>query len=172
MVAVIIDRFFSFSFLYREWQVSSIVMAACTSLDELLEGISPGKLGRPCTDIHLCEIALRVTNWKLIAPFLDLSQAEIEAIAMNERIVETQRSAMLRKWREKSGRKATYRRLAKVFYKQQRADLVDEICNLFLDDGSSSSDESVTTSDQEMQSSSGQSASRLQGKFMHGHRYS
>ncbi len=69
---------------------------------------------------------------------------------------------MLRKWREKSGRKATYRRLAKVFYKQQRADLVDEIRKLFLDDSSSSSDESVTAPDQETPSSSG--ASRLQGR--------
>ncbi len=55
-------------------------MAACPSLDELLEGVSRGKLGRPCTDAHLCKIALRVTSWELIAPFLDLSQAEIEAI--------------------------------------------------------------------------------------------
>ncbi len=141
-------------------------MADCPSVDELLEGVPPGKLGRPCTDIHLCEIALHVTDWKLIAPFLGLSQAEIEAITMNEGKAETQRSAMLRKWREKSGRKATYRRLTKVFYKQQRADLVDVICKLFSDASSSSSEESVTASNQETQSSSGQSADRLQGRCM------
>ncbi len=66
---------------------------------------------------------------------------------------------MLQKWKEKSGRKATYRRLAKVFYKQQRLNLVDEICNLFRDD-SSSSDKSVTVTDQQTQ------GIRPQGRYM------
>ncbi len=139
-------------------------MAACPTLNELLEGVSRGKLGRPCTDTHLCEIAPHVTNWKSIAPFLSLSKAEIAAIARDKGKAETQQNAMLRKWKEKCGRKATYRRLTRVFYKHQRADLVDVICKLFLDDSSSSSDESVTAPDQETQSSSGQSTSRMQGR--------
>ncbi len=117
------------------------------TLDELLEGVSTGKLCRTCNDVDLCDIAQSVTNWKVIAPYLGLSKAEIEAIEVNERKVETRRMAMLYKWKEKLGRKATYWKLAKAFRKAKRADLVDVICRLLVSNGdSSSSDESSRTS--------------------------
>ncbi len=117
------------------------------TLDELLEGVSTGKLCRTCRNEDLCEIAQSVTNWKAIAPFLGLLKAEIEAIEVNERKVETQRMAMLDKWKEKLGRKATHWKLAKAFRKAKRADLVDVIRRLLVSSGdSSSSDESSPTS--------------------------
>ncbi len=83
-------------------------MASQPSLDEYLEGMSPGKLGRPCKDVHLCEISLSVTNWRAIAPFLGLSKVVEEQIEKDEGKTDTQKIAMLRRWREKFGRKATY----------------------------------------------------------------
>ncbi len=124
--------------------------SSCHNLDELLEGVSTGKLCRTCRIEDLCEIAQSVTNWKAIAPFLGLLKAEIEAIEVNERKVETQRMAMLDKWKEKLGRKATYWKLAKVFRKVKRADLVDVIRHLLVSNGdSSSSDESSPTSSED-----------------------
>ena len=53
---------------------------------------------------------------------------------------------MLRKWKQKLGSKATYKRLAKAFEKCKRQDLVDKIRELLTvaDDSSSSSDEEGT----------------------------
>ncbi len=117
-------------------------MADRPSLDECLEGVPPGKLGRPCKDVHLCEISLYITNWRAIAPFLGLSKVVEEQIERDEGKTDTQKIAMLRRWREKFGRKATYRRLATVFWKLERADLIDAICDVLVDSSSSSDEES------------------------------
>ncbi len=122
-------------------------MADRPSLDECLEGMSPGKLGRPCKDVHFCEISLSVTNWRAIAPFLGLSKVVEEQIERDEGKTDTQKIAMLRRWREKFGRKAMYRRLATVFWKLERVDLVDAIRDILID-GSSSSDEECSVSEE------------------------
>ena len=111
-------------------------MAMRPSLDDLLEEVSREKLRQTCTDEHLCEIAGSITNWRSIAPFLGISEVEEEEI-QGTGVTSTQRLAMLRKWREKFGRKATYWRLASVFWRQERADLIGRICELLLDDKSS-----------------------------------
>ena len=110
-------------------------------LGDLLKDIPPEKLDQPCSDVHLCDIALSVTKWKSIAPFLGLTKAEEENIEKDCGENETQKIGMLRKWRERFGRKATYRKLAKVFFKLERADLVEEVCELLQTEHSNSSTE-------------------------------
>jgi len=55
--------------------------------------------------------------------------------------VRAQSLAMLRKWRKKNGDKATYRRLAKVFWKVDRVDLVGRVREVLTSECSSSESE-------------------------------
>ena len=116
-------------------------MAGRPSLEDLLKDIPPEKLNQPCRDDHLSEIALSITDWQSIAPFLGLTEAEIEEIEGDRAKTRPQKIAMLWKWRNRSGRKATYRKLVKVFWKLKRADLVEEVHELLLTASSSSSSE-------------------------------
>ena len=114
-------------------------MAGRPSLEDLLKVVAPEKLDQPCRHEHLCEIALSITRWKSIVPFLGLTKAEEENIEKDCGENETQKIGMFRKWREMFGKKATYRKLAKVFFKLERADLVEEVCELLQTEHSSSS---------------------------------
>ena len=113
---------------------------AIPSLKELLKDVPPQKLDEPCTDKHLSELALSITNWQSIAPFLDLKEEEEIEIQNVSNDITTQKIQMLRKWQRKLGRRATYRKLAKVFWKREFADLVEKLCDLLQKTHSSSSD--------------------------------
>ena len=101
-----------------------------TSMNKLLKNVPSRKLDQPCKDDHLSEVALSITEWRSIAPFLGLTRAEECEIQNDCGKMRTQKIEMLRKWREKYGNQATYRRLAKVFFKLGHADLVEELCEL------------------------------------------
>ena len=116
-------------------------MAVRPSLEDILKDIPHEKLNQPCRDDHLSEIALSITDWQSIAPFLGLTEAEIEEIEGDRAKTRPQKIAMLWKWRKRFGRKATYRKLVKVFWKLKRADLVEEVRELLLTESSSSSSE-------------------------------
>ena len=112
-------------------------MATRPSLDDLLKDVPWEKLDQPCRDDHLCEIALSVTKWKSIAPFLCLTEAEEENIEKDFGENETQKIGMLRKWKKKFGKRATYRKLGQVFWKLGRGDLVEKVRELLQTDSSS-----------------------------------
>ena len=119
-------------------------MATRPSLEELLEDVPSAKLDQSCRDEHLCELALSITNWQSIAPFLGLTEVEEKEISLlypNE--LRRQTVAMLRKWKSKHGKKATYKRLARVFWKLAFTNVVEEICELLNcpDSSDSESDE-------------------------------
>ena len=117
-------------------------MAAKPSLEELLEGIDPSRLSQPCKDHHLSEVALHITEWQCIAPFLRLTKVDDKAIRTQfpQELI-PQNMAMLRKWREKRGHKATYQELAKVFWKLGKLSLVEEMCKVLKSECSSSESE-------------------------------
>lgn len=104
--------------------------AQLPSLDDLLKEVPPAALKRPCTDEHLRNLALSISDWKALAPFLKLD--EVDESLIEEKSISPLRCriAVLRKWQEKCalrGRTASYKKLAKVFWKLGRADLVDEV---------------------------------------------
>ena len=74
-------------------------MATRPSFEDLLKDIPCEKLDYPCRDVHLSEIALSVTKWKSIAPYLGLTEAEEENIEKDCGENETQKIGMLRKHR-------------------------------------------------------------------------
>ena len=104
-------------------------MAARPSLEELLRGVAPEKLDQPCRDDHLSEIALSLTDWQSMAPFLGLTEVDEEEITSRypHQLV-AQKIAMLRKWRQKLGEGATYRELTKVFYRLGKLGLIEQVC--------------------------------------------
>ena len=119
----------------------SFEMATRPSLEELLKDVPPVKLNQPCKDECLCELALSVTRWHIIAPHLGLTDKDEEEISFlypNE--LGRQTVAMLRKWKSKHGKKATYKRLARVFWKLAFSNVVEEICELLNSPDSSDSE--------------------------------
>ena len=102
----------------------------------------PAGWNEPCSERHLALISHDITDWKSVAPFLGLTEAEESAIlGSNPHSVPSQRIAMLRKWKQNRGAKATYKRLCRAFGDCKRADLVDKVKQVLTAESSSSSDE-------------------------------
>ena len=117
-------------------------MAEKPSLDQLLKDIDHAKLIQICTDQHLSEVARQITEWESIAPDFELDEVDEEEIVKKyPKKVKAQNLAMLRRWRKKRGDKATYKRLAKVFWKVDRTDLVVKLCKILSRESSSSESE-------------------------------
>ena len=86
---------------------------------------------RPCTDEHLRQISLSITDWLGMAPFLHLSSADQENIkAFAPQSIQAQKVQMLERWKQKFGTAATYRKLSESFLQCGRQDLVDIITEL------------------------------------------
>ena len=121
--------------------VESIMAEKQMSFEEVISGIPPETLNQPCKDKHLCKIAGSITEWMSIAPYLTITQPEVEAIKGKwPQDIPEQRRGFLRKWREKQGREATYQRLCEGFWKADRIDLVDRVGDIIGSQSSSSSE--------------------------------
>ena len=83
------------------------------------------------SDAHLRKTSMFIDNHETVGPELGLEGAEMTAIN-SERTVELQRSAMLKKWKQKFAWKATYRRLIDALLNCSRADLAEEVCRLLV----------------------------------------
>ena len=97
---------------------------------------------QPCSEDHLAVISDAITDWRAVSPFLGLTEAEeIAILGSHPHSVAAQKIAMLRKWKQKHGVKATYKRLCRVFDGCKRADLVDKVKQLLAESNSSSDEE-------------------------------
>ena len=69
-------------------------------------------LQRRCSEEHLADIATNVTEWRELSPFLGLTEAEEhEILGTAPHSVRSQKIAMLRQWKKKKGKDATYNQL-------------------------------------------------------------
>lgn len=76
-------------------------------------------------------IAAHIDNWRAISPFLELTAADkIAILAEAPHSLPTQRVAMLRKWKQRHGVKATYEQLRRVFEKCGQTGLVEKVKQL------------------------------------------
>ena len=100
-------------------------------------------LAEVCSEQHLAEIALWIVEWKEVSPFLGLTQAEEHEIVGS---VRSQKIAMLRKWKQKQGSKATYKRLCRAFRKCGLCDLEEKVKELLAEKSSSSDEETTSNS--------------------------
>ncbi len=102
-----------------------------TNLGDLLRDVPPQQLDQPCSDEHLRDIALSITEWQTIAPFLELSEVDEEEIKCKyPHLLIRQNLGMLRRWRESFGSRATYRKLAEVFWRVGKVARVEQISTL------------------------------------------
>ena len=110
------------------------------TLKEVLKDVPPEALQQLCKDRHLQKLALSLPDWRGVAPFLGLSEAEENMIEEEHSPALGRRIAVLRKWRQKHGKKATYERLAKVFWDMGNAALADDVAKLLLQNEPNSSE--------------------------------
>ena len=104
--------------------------------------LQPAGWNQQCSEEHLAKIAMLITEWRAVSPFLGLTEAEeIAILGSNPHSVPAQKIAMLRKWKQKRGAKATYKRLCRVFRDCGSLDLEEKVTELLVAESSSSSDE-------------------------------
>ena len=97
---------------------------------------------KTCSEKHLAKISVWIKEWRDIATFLDLTEAEEhEILGSAPHSVRSQKKAMLRLWKEKRGTKATYKRLCRAFRDCEMLDLEEKVEKLLVESSSSSSDE-------------------------------
>ena len=113
-------------------------MMALASRDELSEAEQqPEGWNQPCFEEHLAEIATSITEWREISPFLGLTEAEEhEILGSALHSVRSQKIAMLRLWKKKKGKAATYNRLCRAFRKSRQLDLEDEMKEILTESNS------------------------------------
>jgi len=119
------------------------------TLDEVLKDVPPEALQQLCTDRDLRKLAQSVPDWKDVAAFLGLNEVDEKTIEEENKTSLRRRIAVLRKWREKRGKKATYQRLAKAFFEMGNAALTEDVGKVLTQKESDSSEEEHDKSRQE-----------------------
>ena len=101
-------------------------------LEKLLTevGVQPEKLNERISDDHLCEIALFLTEWKTVVPFLGLDENDVNIIEEEEKKEQVRKLKALRKWKSKFAFEATYRKLVKVLLSLTMTDVAEKVCHL------------------------------------------
>lgn len=103
-------------------------MAAIT-LVELSEkfGLHPEKFNECIGEDHLLKIALFLTSWRAVAPYLRL---DLDAIEAEGRTEQEKRLKALKMWKGKFCFRATYKKLVEVLLSLTMADIAEKICHL------------------------------------------
>ena len=93
-------------------------------------GVQPEKLNERISDDHLREIALFLTEWKTVVPFLGLDENDVDIIEQEEKKEQVRKLKALRKWKSKFAFEATYRKLVKVLLSLTMTDVAEKVCHL------------------------------------------
>lgn len=127
------------------------------TLDSILasRSLRRSDLNRKCSSEHLHAIALKLTSWKTLCPFIGLSREDEEDIEEENRKNMDRKVAMLRRWSEKFCDEATYLKLAEGFESLKRRDWILELLKLLAQPQSSG----AAVSSSSCSSSSGSSSS-------------
>ena len=93
-------------------------------------GVCPDKLDNCISDDHLLKIALFLTSWQTVVPFLGLSEVEVNDVEQGVKDEQVKRLKALQKWKSKFAFKATYKKLMEVSLSLSLADVAEKICHL------------------------------------------
>jgi len=119
-----------------------MMMAGPTSLNDILVNrfgdASYSKLDHLVDTHHQNKIAMSITDWRSIAPFLGLGETDEEDIETQYSTRKTRNIAMLRKWNSVHILNATYRKLLEAFWDVERVDLIDKLLQMVAVDNLSS----------------------------------
>ena len=115
---------------------------------EICEGVPKSCLDRAVSDIHIAQLAKIMTvDWQELAPFLEITPAEEDEIVEQYRgRLQLQKREALRKWKDKGGSKATYRKLIVIFCTQGRVELAEKLKGLLQTSENQSAGSSSTPS--------------------------
>ncbi len=91
-------------------------------------GVLLKQLSCPCTDEHLAAIAEAIDDWELLTPHLGVLKPKETAIKRDNPGYVKQKQELLREWKVQGGIEATYLNLCKVFWRQQKKNLVSKVC--------------------------------------------
>ena len=117
--------------VYTKISTNSVDLS-CVNMAESCDPRSeqqPDGWNQPCLEEHLAEIAKSITEWREISPFLGLTEAEEhEILGSAPHSVLSQKIAMLRLWKKKKGKAATYNQLlCRAFRNAKQLDLEDKM---------------------------------------------
>ncbi len=106
-----------------------------TEVDALLSnnGLTCTDGNKECKDDHILNISLQLEKWELVAAWLGLTAAEIEAIKYNNQCnIEMMRLNCLKKWKSKAllTGTATYRVLLQALLALSCNDQAKQVCSL------------------------------------------
>ena len=104
-------------------------MAAGITLGELLEhvGLAESDLKQRCDDEDLKHLSLEIPSWSKYAPFLELTEVEIEDIQDSGNRTSKMLLA-LQRWKQKLIFKANFDYLVKMFLKQGDSHIAEKVC--------------------------------------------
>ena len=84
------------------------------------------------------KISTFLESWKLVAPYLGLSEGDVEAIDRDGKSEEEKRLLMLQRWKQALAFKATYKKLVNTLLSIKRADLAVKVCQTVVSSSASS----------------------------------
>ena len=101
-------------------------------LEEILSrhNIAKEDFDKECSLHVRYQIAVQITNWRMMGHYFGIPNEKIVAIQVENRTEEERRVALLRTWSEREGKQATYLNLIRALYHRRRCDLVDSLCSL------------------------------------------
>jgi hypothetical protein len=100
------------------------------TLDEILlrHGLKTTDLDKQCPLEVRNEVAVKITDWKAVGRCFNFSVEKIQRIDRENRSQDQRKVALLGAWSEREGERATYLKLAEVFHRRKRQDLVEFLC--------------------------------------------
>ena len=101
--------------------------------DELTKDISPTVLDQECPKKYLAKVSRKLKSWKLLSPYLDITDAEEHSISKSSHDYDEQKQSLLFKWKENLGRSATYHALIKAIRDSGNINLAEFACKLAKD---------------------------------------
>lgn len=104
---------------------------AGVDIEELIAhvGLPFADLNTRCEERDLLELSLLIPSWDKVAPFLELSEADIEDIDSESSKSRAKVLNMLKKWKGKHAFRATFKVLVEVFLKLGDAEMAEKVCN-------------------------------------------
>ena len=116
--------------LYTTKCAVRMACASKVSIQDLVKscGVEEASLDREVTYECFYEISSYLTQWKRIAPKLDISKVEVEAIESEHQKAEMQRVLFLDTWKQRMSFMATYRVLVDAMLSAGRAEDARGVC--------------------------------------------
>ena len=105
-------------------------MAGIT-LDDCIEhfDLTAEVLDAKCSDKHILAVS-SFLDWRGVAPYLNLTDSEVDAVDSDGKDELDKRHKTLQKWRSKFAFKATYKNLIQALLDSSRGDHAEEVCKL------------------------------------------